>query len=488
MSSKLLSRTIAAASKLDPKLSFDINSYLFDKQLNFVKDPARFKVATCSRRAGKTISCAADLIDTCQSYKGITCLYLTLNRLSAKRIIWRQILEIIREYKIPVKINESELTIEFQNTKSILYISGAKDGSEIEKFRGLALKKVYIDESQAFRSYIKELIEDVLAPALYDYNGHLILIGTPGPVLAGPFYEAFHDVGGMRGYSKHHWSILDNPHIKLKSGKEPAAILAEELKRRGLDTSDPTYLRESLGLWVEDTNALVYKFQSDRGFYDKLPDNHAWEYIVAADVGFEDADAIAVLAFSQSLPTVYLVEEYIRAKSSIETFAAELVRLRDKYNPIAMVGDYGGLGKKIFESVNERYHLVVKPAEKARKFEYISLINDDLRTQRLLVPKGCAVAEDWMKIQWHPNQQPGKPKIDDAFHSDIADAVLYGWREAKHYTYVPPEVKPTAGTKEYFDMVERQMLESVLEQRNKEKEAEEGIQDIDLDDFDMWGD
>ena len=268
--------------------------------------------------------------------------------------------------------------------------------------------------------------------------------------------------------------------------QSPAQILANERKRKGIDETNPTYLRESLGIWVEDRDALVFKFSPTHGYYDSLPDGQMWEYVIGVDVGYDDADAIAVLAFNRHSPIVYLVHEDVKKKQGLDQLAAKVMAAREKYNPIAIVGDYGGGGKKLFESINQRHHINIRAAEKVRKFEYIELINDDLRTGKLLVPNGCLAAADWGKIQWHPNMQPGKPKIDDSFHSDIADAVLYAWREAKHYTYEPPLPKPTPGSSEFIQAQEDEMLQRAIDAHTKKKEDESWGEYVDPDDFDKY--
>ncbi len=43
---------------------FSPENFCFPEQIKFIRDPATYKVAVCSRRAGKTIACAVDLLDT----------------------------------------------------------------------------------------------------------------------------------------------------------------------------------------------------------------------------------------------------------------------------------------------------------------------------------------------------------------------------------------------------------------------------------------
>jgi hypothetical protein len=78
-------------------------------------DPHPFVTAVCSVRAGKTVACAFDLIHTALNKPGIVCLYITLARTNAKRIVWPELVRINREYDLGGKVNESELKIKFKN-------------------------------------------------------------------------------------------------------------------------------------------------------------------------------------------------------------------------------------------------------------------------------------------------------------------------------------------------------------------------------------
>lgn len=439
---------------------FKIEEFCFDKQVAFIRDPSKFKTGVCSRRAGKTISCAADLVDTCLSFPDINAAYITLNRRSAKRIIWKEILKICDKYQLDPKIDNTELTITFKNGSTI-YVSGAEDESSIEKFRGMNFKKIYIDEAQAFRSYLKTFIDDVLVPSLFDYDGSLILIGTPGPVCAGYFYEACTGAG----WSHHHWTLFDNPWIEKKSGRKVVDILATERARRGITEQDPTYRRESLGQWVPDSDALAFKFSHDRNTYEQLPPGE-WIYILGSDIGWLDSDAIAILGYSFTDKNVYLIEEFVKPKQGITDFANEVKYFIEKYKPVRMVMDAGALGKKIQEEIRQRHGIFLEAAEKTRKMEFIELLNDDLRTARIKVLRNSKFAEDCFLVQ-KDLTNPHKPKISDVYHTDIGDAVLYAWRECKHYLAEKQPDTPKIGTNAYMDQMEEKMAEAMMEKKNK---------------------
>lgn len=444
---------------------FNIDEYCFDKQLKFIKDPAKFKTAVCSRRAGKTEACAADLLNTALTFPHVTCLYVTLSRTSAERIIWRTLLRILADFNIPHKINNKELYIKLPNGSDI-YVSGAKDKQEVEKFRGMSLKLVYIDESQSFKSYIKELVEDVLSWAAKDVAGTICLIGTPGPVPAGYFYKQSQSVGN----SNHKWTLLDNPWIQKKSGMSVEEILLQERTRKGITEADPTYQREALGLWTRDDNALVFKFNKNLNIYTKLPDR--MNYIFGIDLGYHDADAIAVIGYSLNDPNVYLVEELIDKKQSISTLIEKIQRLQAKYKPIKMVMDSGGLGKKIQEEIKMRHGIPVEAAQKERKLEYIELLNDDLRTGRFQAFPNSQFEQDAEIVVW--DYDSNTKKVSDRTHSDSHDAAMYAWREAKHYLPKDePYLHPHKDSNAYMELVEQKLAEN--------------LQKADDPDEDLWG-
>ncbi len=458
---------------------FTLEAYCFDKQLEFIRDPAKFKTAVCSRRAGKTVACAADLVNTALTEVGDVA-YITLNRRTAKRIIWKELLKINRDFKLNAHIDIADLSITLPNNNTI-YVSGAKDSEEIEKFRGVALRKIYIDECQSFRAYIKEFVEDVLENCLTDYDGSLILIGTPGPVPAGYFYDATNsndDTNSNDGWSHHHWTMHDNPHIELKSGKTADKIIAERAKRRGVTLSDPSIRREYFGEWIKDENALVFKFSPQKNIATALPALNDLTYVFGVDIGFKDADAIAVLGYNFKDQNVYLVEELITRKQDITDLVNQLNPLIEKYKPVKMVMDAGALGKKIQAEIQTRHQLPLEAADKHRKYEYIKLLNDDLRTARFKAVPGTRFEEDCQLVVWD-YEDPTKPVISDRYHSDVTDAALYAWRECKHFIPKEQLIKHAKNSDAYMDEYWEKQAEAA-ERKAADDASGWGISDEDL--------
>jgi hypothetical protein len=153
-------------------------------------------------------------------------------------------------------------------------------------------------------------------------------------------------------------------------------------------------------------------------------------------------------------------------KQGVTELATQLDRLVKQYNPVALVMDAGGLGKKIVEELKRRYGLPVKAAEKSRKFEYIELLNDALRTGQFLAKSQGLFAQDTRLIEWDKAKNSNERLvISEAYHSDIADAVLYAFRESLHWvSHVVGQPTAPYGTPEWVEEQEREIIAALEKQ------------------------
>lgn len=463
---KELQKRAAEAQKASAVPVFNINEFCFPEQLAFALERKIIKTACTSRRGGKTNSIIADFANTCLTEYGVLCLYITLTTRSARAIIWNELKLVAERFKWDVSTNEVNLEMFFNKTKSTIRCGGAKDEAEIEKYRGLKVRKAYIDECQSFRPYLKILINDILLPALRDLNGELGLTGTPGPVPAGPFYEYC----TAPNIPNHHWTAFNNPHMHNPDGKfglptkDLHVRLKQERELKGITEADASYQRETYGKWVEDKDSLVYKFNKALNLYSAVPQGRTI-YILGVDIGWNDSDAIAVLGYNFTDKTVYLIEEDIQDKQNITELVNKIKYFQQKYAPVKMVMDAGALGKKIQEEIRFRHGIHMEAAEKHRKHEFIELMNDDLRTGRLKCFPNSRFEQDSSLVVWD-RTDPIKPKISDVYHTDIGDALLYGWRECKHYITTITEVVPAKNTQEYMDLLEQREAEALEAAKN----------------------
>ena len=93
-----------------------------------------------------------------------------------------------------------------------------------------------------------------------------------------------------------------------------------------------------------------------------------------------------------------------------------------------------------------------------------------------------------MLVQWDKDSRirnPEKPKISDTYHSDICDAVLYAWRECRHYLSEKPKEKVKDFTDAYMKELEAKEAEECEERKKDpygfelEKMYEEDMMELD---------
>lgn len=445
---------------------FNLKDICFPEQLAFIEDDADWVTGCCSRRSGKTEVCALDLLNTAMNNSGAICLYITITRANAERIVWSKLKNLNDKYELGGKVNETKLTIFFRNGSKI-YLAGCKDKNALDNFLGMALKLVYIDEVQSFRRFIAELIDDKLGPTLADYRGKLKLIGTPAALKSGYFWDTLQS----KVWSHHKWTFWDNPFLSKTSGLSHQAILDRELTRRGVNIYHASVRREWFGEWVNDDDSLVLHWNQANDYRD-LPE--LTDYVVGVDLGFNDSDAICVLGWNKHVKTCYLVEETITPGQGITPLVAQIEAVIKKYNPMKIVIDQGGLGKKIAEELRKRYALPITGAEKSRKIEYLAILDDALRTNRFFSRNTSRFTQDSFTTEWdYDKTTPEKKVIKHEPHSDIIDSVLYAYREALHWLAEPAKDKIDPKNKEQWIKHTQEMYEKQLQKQIDREEAQE---------------
>jgi len=157
------------------------------------RDEARFRVANCGRRSGKTILAVNELIRAAQTGYGKVVWYVAPTYRQAKSILWQILKEAIPKEAIAKK-DETDLSITLKHYNSTISLKGADNG---ESLRGAGLDFLVVDEVQ---DVALEIIDTVLRPAMADKNADGLFIGTPKGMGENPMYLLF-----MRGKTKSSW-------------------------------------------------------------------------------------------------------------------------------------------------------------------------------------------------------------------------------------------------------------------------------------------
>lgn len=449
----------------------DRNAALFGPQLAFVADRHPLKAAFCSRRAGKTHGLAYSLVEAGSIFPGSVVPYITLTRETAKIIIWPAIEEVCQQFNIEYELKENTGDVFLPQTGSRIILRGCDDRKQIDKLRGPKYPLAVVDEAQGFPAYLMELVEDVLEPAVMDYGGQVILTGTPNAICAGPFHDI--TTGKSKGWSVHHWTLLDNPHLP-----DPASWLKRKMEQKGWNPTNPTFQREYQGIWIRDADALVYYApDSVVGIHDRFHNQVGWKYGLGLDVGFNEPCAFVVVAYHPEYGLVQVVETWQETEMLPSDVAAKIRALEQIYTFEFMVIDSGGIGKAYQETMRREHGVSMKSAAKADKAAGIASLNNDTRDGKAKISPECLDLVEQMQIlQWDENAKSKKmPKEDRRTPNHLCDAFLYAHRECFHHFPAQDEVKPQPGSEEYFQQLEDKYEEEEEARFNKREEWWESL-------------
>lgn len=451
----------------------------FPAQRAFIEDPSDRKAALCPRQCGKSFAVLVYALCTALKRPGARVLVLARVRRQAKGTYWSDLRQFSRDFELGGKFHGTSLEYTLPNGSTIS-LAGADTAEEIDKHRGQRYDLIVIDEGKSYSAELmSEMIREVLEPALLAKRGTLAIIGTPGAILAGPFWEITTcqkkeerflarpygkkddpEWASVRArWSLHKWTQRDNTHCPW--------IWEGSVKNKdeaGVADDDPAWMREYLGHWIPDENLLVYayaKVVDDRVHWTPtegtpfgLPAGHEWRFILGMDIGFHDDTSFVVGAYSET----YLALIYVHAEKhphlTISMIAERARALEEQYGGFDVrVADTGGLGKTIVESLSQEYGVHFEAARKTEKNDHIKLLNSDLLHGRIQVPRYSVLIEEWRTAQW---ADALKRTVDPNCDDHASDGALYIWRYCHHHWSRVPELELTPGTAAWNKLKERE--------------------------------
>lgn len=375
------------------------------KQLAAVDDFALYLTVLCARGGGKSTCAMVRLLITMMKKPRARCVFIAVTKEHATEIIWDKLKATVEKAGIEAIFNETKRTCTLVKNASVLKLAGADDKKEIDKLRGIPFDAVVIDEAASHLPQLLEnLVDRVIGPRLGERDGWLMLIGTPGHILAGLFYDAtrpgsdvhrpyeamldgdFGDDMETREvadrddvvldvplWSSHSWSLEDGAAYVPAMAKLWAAALAKK-KKKGWGDTHPVWVREYRGQWAADDTDNVFKFRpyidGEAAAEMGVPDGTAWNvwepeldkngvavlperfkafreilYVVAIDMGHKDPCAVNAFALSPTDPDQEILHVYCFEKAGF--YARPLAQLllgedMDHQQPEGLFGALGG--------------------------------------------------------------------------------------------------------------------------------------------------
>lgn len=414
----------------------------------------------------------------CLENPGINCLFIGLTRLSAKGIIWKDILKVIdKKHKLNASFNSSELTMTFPNG-SVIWLTGVDaDEDEMNKLLGKKYRLVCLDESSLYTINLHRLVYGILKPAVADPNsqgerGTICMMGTSSNFTKGLFYEL--TTGKEPGWSLHTWSAHDNPHVRKQWQEE----LDEIARERPLFKETPLYKQWYLNQWVIDTEKLVYKLNVEKNLFDKRPSQlspNGWSYVLGVDLGFEDDSAFVVCAFHEQDFTLYIVSTFNKKGMDLTDVANKIKELMITY-PIGKV-IVDGANKQGIEEMRRRHGTPLEAADKQDKVTFIELLNAELIQAKIKINSKCInLISEMMGLVWKTTGDViDLPKKEHpSLPNHLCDALLYAWRYCYAYMAEIPARKPVMGTKAWQDQENEQMWAKERERLEEEYRISSG--------------
>ena len=457
--------------------SLDWDALMFGPQKAFITDPARLKVACCSRRAGKSHGVALALLKAGFEHPGSFPIYMNMNRASAKVIIWPALRDIDRKLNLGLRFDNVTSNVKLPND-SMIQVYGVGSRREMDKARGGKPPAVCLDEAQNMGYDMLYLINEILLPSTADYQAPIMVTGTPSNNRHSPFYKIAN--GGQLseqstlGWSVHHWTMQDNPWIPDADGELELALAAN-----GWTRNTPAFRREFLGEWVFDTHRTAFDYRESM-VVDRFPEEIAsdWRYIIGVDLGTEDPCAFTVLAYSRKVGRTYVLESYREPGLSVLQAGTEIERLMNRFpNYSHIVVDSGGQGAAFVKQWKSTHpHIPARPVKKG--FDSvdmgISIINADIRAGKLFfVERGCLdVLQEMAELQWDEKSlEIGKRIIKRGWEDHAADSLRYGYTKVRTHDTQGFVVDDTpADDRERLERLHAQLRERELSRNPKKRE------------------
>ena len=408
---------------------------LFPEQLEFIRDPSKFKALLTPARCGKsyTITRYLAYMASTAAPQAIAA-YVTDTRKHAKQIIFNYFYQMFP----PKDINMSDLKVKVGNSSIELF--SADDEKKIERMRGIPYSIVVVDEAQSLKQdLLEKLVKEIVGPRMDDYDAPLIIGGTPGEIPQG-FFHKITTEPASEGYTVHSWDQYSNikfpkwEHLALKEERDDFIFnfLKEKSKKFGADgMNDPRYIREYCGRWTLDPGKLIYHLGA-RNHRD-YPDHHKMMKFLAVDLGHSDATAFSIVGHDTNSGKVQLVFEKKKTGQGVEYVIDTVKELIAQFDPVRVVVDAGGIGAMVLESlateIRKRWGLPVVAAQKSDKAVIMRMLDNDCIVGAFLLPDYSETWRQMAKLCWDEKRQREAERQE----CDLADACLYAYRDCTHY-------------------------------------------------------
>lgn len=409
---------------------FKIRSTLYDRQQEVFDNQIDKRILIInSRRSGKT-ELMGRLISAGLYVPDGHVVYINRNSSAAIRQIKGPLETALSKCSLQiVKGSVENQEVHFSNGSQLLII-GNNNSADIDKLRGERISLCIMDECGHQRN-TRQLIREVIGPALKDYaNSQLVLVGTP-PRIAHTFIE---ECWNNPAWKKYHWTFQDNPFIPNRD-----KVIEEVCAEFGVTEDSAFIQREYYGrMDAYDNDAKWIKKYSESEM-KQLPVTITHAY-VGVDWGYEDRAAVVSVLCDEISKRAYVLCDWSEAKKGITEISNEIKRqvayITENFQlarPVKVICDDNEKGA--VADLSHVYKLKhVYCAYKYDKDMALDQLNDFLSSNRIsfIKDKCPACKEDADNTLWKRDEETDKilhELDDDLWHPNALMALLYVSRQ-----------------------------------------------------------
>jgi len=374
--------------------------------------PARFRVAVCGRRFGKTFLACNEIAKVAR-FPGRNIFFIFPTYRMAKMIGWDLIKDQMTRVRWVRRINESDLSIVLRNGSRI----SLKGSDNPDSLRGNSLDLAVFDE---FAMQDQKVWTEVIRPTLSDRAGSALFISTP----LGTSNWAFDLYNRGRDDQDGTWASFSFTTI------EGGNVSQEEIEQARTDLDERTFRQEFLATWEEYANRIFYAFDRKLNvcrYTDPVPD------ILHIGLDFNVGQMSAAI-FAQKGTQVHAIDEISLHSSNTQEVVDEILA-RYPGKKIFVYPDPAGAARKTSAASGVTDHTILAnagfvvraPRAHDPVRDGINAVNSRLCSatgaRTLVIDPGCRKIID--SLEKHTYRAGSSQPDKDSGHDHMTDAVRY---------------------------------------------------------------
>ncbi len=419
----------AARARFDSADTYPASLYRLRQDILDPAGPRSLSVLG-GRQSAKSHTCTSAAAGLALQAKNCNVVYVTSTYATVARMAFDPCKRMNDDFYLGGRANGQAQSIKFKNG-SACYFLGADSEKLVQRLKGIPnLVAVFLDEAGVWSSDLLGHIIETVRPGLRPRAGKLVVLGNPSLTgETGTWYEVTRNAE----YRQYRYTYRDND--KVPSFADTEKLIDQDLAAQFPHLTKEErrktayYLREygdEEGVkFVVDKSERVYQL-GEGNLIDAIPDGLAFEHHgTAGDLGVSANDALLTAGWNDDSPAVYVVDERLMSGQDSLAFAGMALEVYEKYKPLVMPVDPGGLGQKTIRTVQAMFSQIpISEAQKPPIAIQVRAVNRLLQTGRLKILRRSQLHAEMARATWKDGIVGGEIN-EHGPHSDLVPCLRY---------------------------------------------------------------